>query len=73
MKFAKPFWIFLGFFFIILGIVGLLLPVVPQVPFFIAAAFCFSRGSRRLDKWIRGTKIYQKYEEMKSKKSDKLD
>lgn len=61
MKILKPLWIFLGIIFTLLGIAGLLIPVVPQVPFFLAAAFCFSKGSRRIDKWLRGTKIYKKY------------
>lgn len=61
MKIVKTLWIFLGFVFLLLGIVGLLIPVVPQVPFFLAAAFCFSKGSRRMNRWIRGTKIYRKY------------
>lgn len=74
MKIIKPFWLILGFFFIVLGIIGILLPVVPQVPFFIAAAFCFSKGSKRIHKWICKTKIYQKYrkivKENRKKKRD---
>ena len=28
------------------------LPIVPQVPFAIIAAYCFSRGSPKMHKWI---------------------
>lgn len=68
MKIVKTFWIFLGSVFTLFGIIGLLIPVVPQVPFLLAAAFCFSKGSRRMNRWIRGTKIYRKYSEKRKKK-----
>lgn len=45
-------WITSGLFFILLGGVGLLLPVIPQLPFFIAAAICFTRGSKRFNDWL---------------------
>ncbi|NTV28722.1 MAG: DUF454 domain-containing protein [Candidatus Omnitrophica bacterium] len=37
----------LGWFFLCLGVVGLVLPLMPAVIFFILASVCFSRGSRR--------------------------
>ena len=42
----------LGFISLILGIMGLLLPLLPTTPFFILAAACFSRSSRKLYKWL---------------------
>jgi uncharacterized membrane protein YbaN (DUF454 family) len=35
-----------------LGVVGLLLPLIPSVPFFIAAAACFARAHRPLHDWM---------------------
>ena len=37
----------IGVFFILLGFVGLLLPVVPQVPFFIIGTICLMESSNR--------------------------
>jgi uncharacterized membrane protein YbaN (DUF454 family) len=36
----------------VLGFVGAVVPVVPTVPFLVLAAFCFSRGSPRLHRWV---------------------
>jgi uncharacterized membrane protein YbaN (DUF454 family) len=39
-----------------LAVVGVFLPVVPQVPFAILAAFLFSKSSRKLHQWTRNNK-----------------
>jgi uncharacterized membrane protein YbaN (DUF454 family) len=45
-------WLFLGWLFVALGIVGAALPLMPTVPFLLMAAFCFERGSPRLHAWL---------------------
>ena len=52
----KPGWIIIGWAFFVFALVGLVLPVIPQVPFAIAAAFCFSKGHPRLHRWMRAHK-----------------
>ncbi len=39
-----------------LAVVGIFLPVVPQVPFAIAAAYCFSKSSPQFHHWVRHNK-----------------
>lgn len=36
----------------VLGMVGLLLPVVPTSPFLLLTAFCYARGSERFYLWL---------------------
>ncbi len=43
-------WVVAGWGMLGLAVVGLFLPVIPQVPFAIGAAWCFSKGSPRLHK-----------------------
>jgi uncharacterized protein len=37
---------------LLLGVVGIFVPVVPTVPFLIVAAWCASRSSPRLHNWL---------------------
>lgn len=48
-------------FFILLGFVGLLLPVAPQVPFFIIGAICLMKSSNRIRDWVKQHALYKKH------------
>ena len=64
MKNKNPFrifWIILGFLCLGLGTAGIVLPVLPTVPFFMATVFCFAKSSKRLHDWFIGTNLYKKH------------
>lgn len=48
----KAIWLFLGLMSVGLGLLGVLLPLLPTVPFMLLAAFCFARSSERLHHWL---------------------
>ena len=48
----RTLWLAAGVASLALGIVGIVLPLLPTVPFVILAAYCFSRGSRRWEQWL---------------------
>ena len=46
----------IGLFFILLGFVGLLLPVAPQV-----GAICLMKSSNRIRDWVKQHALYKKH------------
>ncbi len=57
----KAFWVALGFLCLGLGTVGVVLPILPTVPFYMATLFCFTKSSDRLRIWFTGTGLYKKH------------
>ena len=57
----KVVWIVLGFLCLGLGTVGIVLPILPTVPFYMATLFCFAKSSKKLHDWFVGTSLYKKH------------
>lgn len=55
----KILYLALGILGLGLGALGVVLPLLPAFPFLMLAAFCFGRSSEKLDRWFKGTKLYQ--------------
>lgn len=54
---ARLWWAALGLGSVGVGGLGLLLPGLPATVFFVAAAWCFSRSSPRLERWLLGLPV----------------
>lgn len=57
----KYIWILLGFISLFLGSIGIVLPILPTVPFYMATVFCFAKSSERLHNWFTHTSLYKKH------------
>lgn len=62
-KLKKILFIVVGLISFLLGMIGVIVPVLPTTPFLILASFCFVRGSKKFDRWLKSTKVYKKHME----------
>ncbi len=49
---GKILWFSLGSAALLLGAIGIFLPLLPTVPFLLVTAFCYARASGRLHDWL---------------------
>ena len=54
----KLLWNILGFFCLGLAYVGVILPGFPYSIWIVAAAYCFSKGSERMHRWLMNHKLF---------------
>jgi uncharacterized membrane protein YbaN (DUF454 family) len=50
-----------GTFFLILGAIGIVLPILPTTPFLLLAAACYARGSKKFYNWLINNKRFGKF------------
>ena len=55
---SRRLWAVVGGISLAIGVVGIVIPLLPTTPFLILAAYCFSRGSRRLHDWLLGHPVF---------------
>ncbi len=60
-KLKSILFMLLGFIFMVFGIAGIVLPVLPGGPFFLLSLYFFAKSSKRMEAWFKSTKIYEKY------------
>ena len=54
----KLFWNCLGFLSLGMAYIGVVTPGIPYSPFVVFAAYCFSKGSERMHKWMYNHKLF---------------
>ncbi len=59
MKVKRLIFLVIGFICLGLGAIGVVLPILPTVPFFLATVVCFANSSQKLHSWFVGTRLYQ--------------
>lgn len=53
--------IILGSFFLGLGIIGIIVPLLPTTPFLLLAAACYARSSKKFYNWLINNKWFGPY------------
>ena len=54
-------WMLLGFLCLAFGTIGIVLPILPTVPFYMVTVFCFAKSSEKLHTWFLSTGLYKKH------------
>ncbi len=63
MKLYNLIFITLGIISMVIGMIGVIIPVLPTTPFLILASMFFVKGSEKFDLWLKSTKLYKDYAE----------
>ncbi|MBB1271033.1 YbaN family protein [Shewanella sp. SR44-3] len=52
MALKRGFFLLIGLTSLLLGLLGIVLPLLPTVPFILLSAYCFARSNSRLHAWL---------------------
>lgn len=61
MAIKRLIFLILGLLCLTFGTIGVFLPILPTVPFYLATVFCFSQSSQKLHDWFIETELYKKH------------
>ena len=50
-----------GVLAVVLGVIGIVVPLLPTTPFLLLAAACFARGSQRMHGWLLSNRVFGKF------------
>lgn len=59
-KFVKSLFLIIGISSLVLGFIGIFLPVLPTTPFILLSAYCFAKSSERFHRYIMQHKLFGK-------------
>ncbi len=60
-RISKPVWNIIAGVFILIGVAGIFIPLLPTTPFLLIAAYCLNRGSDRMKRWFENNKTINMY------------
>jgi uncharacterized membrane protein YbaN (DUF454 family) len=58
---VRVLWLTLGIVCLVLGTVGMMLPILPTTPFLLAASACFCKSSERMNNWLLNNRLFGSY------------
>jgi len=60
-RIVRTIWLIAGTICVVLGAIGIVLPILPTTPFLLAAAACYYKSSPRMHKWLLTNKWFGEY------------
>lgn len=61
IKTRRLLWIAAGSLAVLIGAIGVILPLVPTTPLLLLAAYCYARGSDRFHHWLLHNRVCGRY------------
>jgi len=61
MRLKKALYFCAAWVCLVLGLIGIPVPVLPTTPFILLSAFLFAQSSERYHTWLKTTKVYKAY------------
>ena len=53
-------FVILGTLTLILGSIGIIVPILPTTPFLLLTLYFYAKGSKRFELWFKNTKLYER-------------
>lgn len=60
-KLVRTLWLIAGTICVVLGAIGIVLPILPTTPFLLAAAACYYKSSPRMHRWLLNNRWFGEY------------
>jgi uncharacterized membrane protein YbaN (DUF454 family) len=60
-RLKRTIYLVLGALALLVGVIGMLVPIMPTVPFLVLAALYFGRSSERLRRWLINHRVFGRY------------
>ena len=60
-KVKRTVYVFAGTVFLVIGAIGVVIPILPTTPFLLLAAACYVRGSDRLHRWMLNNRVFGEF------------
>jgi uncharacterized membrane protein YbaN (DUF454 family) len=60
-KVTRTLWFAVGLVCVVLGAIGMVLPILPTTPFLLAAAGCFCKSSTKMYNWLLNNRWFGDY------------
>lgn len=60
-RLKKALWVSAGTFFLGLGLIGIVVPLLPTTPFLLLTAWCYYHGSEKMHNWLLNHRWFGEY------------